>query len=125
MLEPGTTVDADGSAGGDWRLSVRVQSIKATQPVGLSEPRAVRGATLSIPGSGRAPPSLCQGWTKPERKHNLNQELRLTHGVVQKSEPGHIRRLDEAARARLLASEDARNGVMLTLLSDVASDYFQ
>jgi outer membrane protein, multidrug efflux system len=38
---------------------------------------------------------------------------------------GRIRRLNEAARARLLASEDARNGVMLTLLSDVASDYFQ
>jgi multidrug efflux system outer membrane protein len=37
---------------------------------------------------------------------------------------GRIRRLNEAARARLLASEDARNGVMLTLLSDVASDYF-
>jgi multidrug efflux system outer membrane protein len=38
---------------------------------------------------------------------------------------GRIRRLNEAARARELASEDARNGVMLTLLSDVASDYFR
>lgn len=38
---------------------------------------------------------------------------------------GRIRRLNEAARARMLASEDARNGVMLTLLSDVASDYFR
>ena len=38
---------------------------------------------------------------------------------------GRIRRLNEAARARVLASEDARNGVLLTLLSDVASDYFQ
>jgi len=38
---------------------------------------------------------------------------------------GRIRRLNEAARARALASEDARNGVMLTLLSDVASDYFR
>ena len=38
---------------------------------------------------------------------------------------GRIRRLNEAARARVLASKDARNGVMLTLLSDVASDYFR
>jgi multidrug efflux system outer membrane protein len=38
---------------------------------------------------------------------------------------GRIRRLNEAARARFLASEYARNGVMLTLLSDVASDYFR
>jgi multidrug efflux system outer membrane protein len=38
---------------------------------------------------------------------------------------GRIRRLSEAARARLFASEYARNGVLLTLLSDVASDYFR
>jgi len=38
---------------------------------------------------------------------------------------GRIRRLNEAARARVLASEEARNGVMLTLLSDVASEYFR
>jgi multidrug efflux system outer membrane protein len=38
---------------------------------------------------------------------------------------GRIRRLNEAARARLLASEFTRSGVLLTLLSDVASDYFR
>ena len=38
---------------------------------------------------------------------------------------GRIRRLNEAARARLLASEYARSGVVLTLLSDVASGYFR
>jgi multidrug efflux system outer membrane protein len=38
---------------------------------------------------------------------------------------GRIRRLNEAARARELASEDARNGIMLSLLSDVASEYFR
>src|ERR1022692_1902722 len=91
MLEPGTTVDTDRSTGGGWRLPVRVQPIKAAQPVGLSEPSTVRGATLSILGYGRASPSLRQGWTKPERTSNLNQWLRLTHGVVQKSEPGQSR----------------------------------
>lgn len=38
---------------------------------------------------------------------------------------GRVRRLNEAARAQFLASEEARNGVRLSLLSDVASDYFQ
>jgi multidrug efflux system outer membrane protein len=38
---------------------------------------------------------------------------------------GRIRRLNEAARARLLASEYARTGVVLILLGDVASDYFR
>jgi multidrug efflux system outer membrane protein len=38
---------------------------------------------------------------------------------------GRVRRLNESARAQLLASEDARRGVQLTLLSDVATTYFQ
>jgi len=38
---------------------------------------------------------------------------------------GRIRRSTEAARANLLASEEARRGVMLTLVSDVATAYFQ
>jgi multidrug efflux system outer membrane protein len=37
---------------------------------------------------------------------------------------GQIRRATEAARAQLLATEDARQAVILTLVSDVASNYF-
>jgi multidrug efflux system outer membrane protein len=37
---------------------------------------------------------------------------------------GQLRRATEAARAELLATEDARQTVVLTLVSDVASDYF-
>src|SRR5271170_3138654 len=88
MFEPGATVDADGSAGSDWRLPQRIQPTQATQPVGLFEPSAIRGATLSILGFGRASPSLRQGWTKPERKTNMNPVLGLTQEVVRKSEPG-------------------------------------
>lgn len=38
---------------------------------------------------------------------------------------GRVRRLNESARAQLLASQDARDGVRLALLSEVASAYFQ
>ena len=38
---------------------------------------------------------------------------------------GRIRRLSEAARAQYLATEDARRGVMITLVSDVATAYLQ
>ena len=38
---------------------------------------------------------------------------------------GRVRRLNESARARFLASEEARRGVRLSLLSEVASDYFR
>jgi multidrug efflux system outer membrane protein len=37
---------------------------------------------------------------------------------------GELRRATQAARAQLLATEDARQTVVLTLVSDVASDYF-
>ena len=37
---------------------------------------------------------------------------------------GRIRRLNEAARAQYLATEDARRGVLLSLVSDVARTYF-
>ncbi len=37
---------------------------------------------------------------------------------------GRLRRATEAARAQLLATEDAQQTVILTLVSDVASDYF-
>jgi outer membrane protein, multidrug efflux system len=38
---------------------------------------------------------------------------------------GRIRRLNEAARAQYLATEEARRGVMLTLVSDVSQAYFE
>lgn len=38
---------------------------------------------------------------------------------------GRIRRLSEAARAQYLATEEARRGVLLSLVSDVATSYFQ
>ncbi|HEX4594752.1 MAG TPA: efflux transporter outer membrane subunit [Bryobacteraceae bacterium] len=37
---------------------------------------------------------------------------------------GRIRRLSEAARAQYLASEEARNGVTISLISDVMNTYF-
>jgi outer membrane protein, multidrug efflux system len=38
---------------------------------------------------------------------------------------GRLRRANEAARAQLLATEDARQTVLLTLVSDLASAYFE
>jgi outer membrane protein, multidrug efflux system len=38
---------------------------------------------------------------------------------------GRLRRLDEVARDQYLETEEARRGVMLSLVAEVASDYFQ
>src|ERR1035437_10306758 len=89
MLEPGTVMDLDGSAGRGGRLPAEIQSGEAAQPAGLREPGDFCGAELSIPSSGRASPSLRRGWTKNKQKHKLNHVPGLTHGLDQKSEPGH------------------------------------
>jgi multidrug efflux system outer membrane protein len=62
-------------------------------------------------------------------KENLQQSrynfLTLTaDAVFQLDFFGRLRRANEAARAQLLATEDARQVVVLTLVSDVANDYF-
>src|SRR5665213_2584047 len=90
MLEPGATVDIDGSAGGGGRLPEEIQPSEAAQPAGLRKSGGFCGAELSIPSSGRASPSLRWGWTKNKQKHKLNHVPRLTHGLDQKSEPGHL-----------------------------------
>src|ERR1035437_3672262 len=90
MLEPGTTVDPDGIAGRGGRLPAEIQSGEAAQPAGLRKPGSFCGAELSIPSSGRASPSLRRGWTKNKKKRKLNHVLGLTHGLDQKSEPGHL-----------------------------------
>src|ERR1035437_2577747 len=90
MLEPGTTVDPDGIAGRGGRLPAEIQSGEAAQPAGLRKPGSFCGAELSIPSSGRATPSLRWGWTKNKQKHKLNHVPGLTHGLDQKSEPGHF-----------------------------------
>src|SRR5665213_2125736 len=89
MLEPGATVDIDGSAGGGGRLPEEIQPSEAAQPAGLRKSGGFCGAELPIPSSGRASPSLRWGWTKNKQKHKLNHVPRLTHGLDQKSEPGH------------------------------------
>jgi outer membrane protein, multidrug efflux system len=57
-----------------------------------------------------------------QSKYNF---LRLTgDAAFQLDFFGRLRRATEAARAQLLATEDARQTVILSLVSDLASDYF-
>jgi multidrug efflux system outer membrane protein len=62
------------------------------------------------------------------KEHNIQSKfnfLTLTaDAAFQLDFFGKLRRATEAARAELLATEDARQVVTLTLVSDVASDYF-
>ncbi len=66
-------------------------------------------------GSAQAPPFSGATYNLNSVNVNFGWELDLW---------GRIRRLNEAARAQFLATEEARRGVLLSLVSDVASTYF-
>ena len=68
------------------------------------------GNILGLPGSSSDESSLYLGGI------SMSWEIDLW---------GKIRRLSEAASARLLASEEGRRAVLLSLLSDVAQGYFE
>jgi outer membrane protein, multidrug efflux system len=61
-----------------------------------------------------APPSGAQGFLLAIARASWEPDLW-----------GRIRRTNESARAQLLASEETRRGVMLTLVSDISQAYFE
>jgi multidrug efflux system outer membrane protein len=63
-------------------------------------------------------PAALNGATETSAQLNLNAAWEIDLW-------GRIRRSSEAARAQYLATDEARRGVMITLVSDVASSYFQ
>lgn len=64
------------------------------------------------------------GGKEPNFQSKYNFGLLTADAAFQLDFFGELRRATEAARAQLLATEDARQTVILTLVSDVASDYF-
>jgi multidrug efflux system outer membrane protein len=88
--------------------------------------------------AGRAQVAITRSYLFPQVSGNANfsggQEYQFqtksnflaltTDAAFQLDFFGKLRRATEAARAELLATEDARQTVILTLVSDVAGDYF-
>ncbi len=64
------------------------------------------------------------GGKESNSQSNYNFFILSTDAAFQLDFFGKIRRATEASRAQLLATEDARQTVILTLVGDVASDYF-
>ncbi len=60
----------------------------------------------------------------PQQESTENLVLATVNAVWEIDFWGRIRRLTEAARAQYLATDEARRGVTITLVSDVATAYF-
>jgi len=95
----------------------------------VEETRALYGIARSefLPAAG-----YLGGWqrTRPDQFQNPSGETQTKWtanvGFAWELDVwGRIRRLNEAAKARYLATEEARRGVFLSLLSDVATAYFE
>ena len=85
-------------------------------------------AQLAVTRSSQFPQVQGNGDFSGGKDHNFQVKsnfLTLTaDAAFQLDFFGKLRRATEASRAQLLATEDARQTVVLTLVSDVASDYF-
>ncbi len=85
-------------------------------------------AQVAITRSSQFPQVQGNGDFSGGKEHNFqtrsNFLLLTADAAFQLDFFGKLRRATEASRAQLLATEDARQTVILTLVSDVASDYF-
>jgi outer membrane protein, multidrug efflux system len=103
-------------------------ALKKNYNLTLASERIVAArAQLGITRSNQFPqvsaaPNFSGGKTDQDIKSNI---FSLAADVTFQADFfGRYRRATEAARAQLLGTEDARETVVLTLVSDVASDYF-
>lgn len=85
-------------------------------------------AQLGITRSNQFPQVEANGNPKGGKEYNFQSKsnflLLTADAAFQLDLFGRLRRATEAARAQLLGTEDAQQTVILTLVSDVASDYF-
>jgi multidrug efflux system outer membrane protein len=97
----------------------RVEEARATAGIARSEffPQVQLGAGWS---RGQLPTFTNGGSTDPISLYDVNLGLSWEIDLW-----GRIRRLNEAALAQYLATEEARRGVMLSLVADVATSYFE
>ena len=104
-------------------------ALKQNYDLGLATERINSGrAQLAIARSALFPQVEAKGDFSGGRDYNFQTKsnfLTLTgDAAFQLDFFGRLRRATEASRAELFVTQDARNTVLLTLVSDVASDYF-
>src|SRR5882762_7104416 len=104
-------------------------AIKQNYDLQLAAERINEGrAQLAITRSRLFPQVQANGDFSGGKEHNFQTKsnflLLTADAAFQLDFFGRLRRANEAARAQLLATEDVRQTVILTLVSDVASDYF-
>jgi multidrug efflux system outer membrane protein len=105
----------------DLRVAVaRIQQARALVEVARSESLPQLGYQGSAEGGRGANPE-----NETVRPVTFGNFTGLLTAAWELDVWGRIRRTNEAAQANLLAQQDVRSGVMLTLVSDIAANYFR
>ncbi len=104
-------------------------AIKQNYDLQIATERINEGrAQVAVTRSSLFPQVSGNGDFSGGKEHNFQTKYNFltltTDAAFQLDFFGKLRRATEASRAELLATEDARQTVLLTLVSDVASDYF-
>jgi len=104
-------------------------AIKQNYDLQIATERINEGrAIVAVTRSSLFPQVSGNGDFSGGKEHNFQTKSNFltltTDAAFQLDFFGKLRRATEASRAELLATEDARQTVLLTLVSDVASDYF-
>ena len=110
----------------NWNVKIAAANVEAAAGV-LSQARAPLFPQLSYNGEGlRERVSQDTATPVPSTVANPANNYMLLAGASWEIDLwGRIRRQTEAARANLLATEEARRGVILSLVGSVASGYIQ
>ena len=110
----------------NWNVKIAAANVEAAAGV-LSQARAPLFPQLTYNGVGeRARVSEDTATTIPGSFANPADNFQVLAGASWEIDLwGRIRRQTEAARANLLATEEARRGVILSLVGTVASGYLQ
>lgn len=105
---------------------VRIAATRVEQARELSaQARAQFLPSINYQGSVSRGRNEFLGSPAPNNGNTGDAALAVANAAWEVDLWGRIRRLNESARAQYLATEEARRGVMLSLLSSVASSYFQ
>jgi multidrug efflux system outer membrane protein len=113
------------------------QALTNNYDLGVATARVEQSRALAMQARSQFVPSVNYNGTVSRGRNELLGQAFPDNGVTASSAVatlnafwevdlwGRVRRLNESARAQFLASEEAQRGVRLSLLSDVATAYFQ
>jgi multidrug efflux system outer membrane protein len=140
-----TEVTNDASAELDWWQVYQDDKLQAlireafmnNYDLGIAMARVEQSRALAMQARSQFVPSLTYGGTVsrgrnylfgsafPDNATTANSAVATLNAFWEVDLWGRVRRLNESAQAQFFASDEARRGVQLTLLSDVATAYFQ